>query len=120
MHREAYMQKKWKIIFIVVSIVIAIGAAIGIYFAVKGKNPYTKEQQAFIDEIINSNRPNTPPVDIGGGTLPGGVIGEDETGDTVIVDTGTGSNEIWQKDPTDPDGGYDKVETPTTNAYNRR
>ena len=108
------MQKKWKIIFIVVSIFIAIGAAIGIYFAVKGRNPYTKEQQAFIDEIVNSNRPNNPPVDIGGGTLPGGVIGEDETGDTVIVDTGTGSDEIWQKDSTDPDGGYGKVETPTT------
>ena len=108
------MSKASKIVLIIVAVLVAIGAAIGIYFAVKGRNPYTKEQQAFIDEIINSNKPNNPPVDIGGGTLPGGVIGEDETGDTVIVDTGTGSDEIWQKDPTDPDGGYDKVETPTT------
>lgn len=108
------MSKASKIVLIIVAVLVAIGAAIGIYFAVKGRNPYTKEQQTFIDEIINSNKPNNPPVDIGGGTLPGGVIGEDETGDTVIVDTGTGSDEIWQKDPTDPDGGYDKVETPTT------
>lgn len=108
------MSKASKIVLIIVAVLVAIGAAIGIYFAVKGRNPYTKEQQAFIDEIINSNKPNNPPVDIGGGTLPGGVVGEDETGDTVIVDTGTGSDEIWQKDPTDPDGGYDKVETPTT------
>ena len=108
------MSKAAKIVLIIVAVLVAIGAAIGIYFAVKGRNPYTKEQQAFIDEIINSNKPNNPPVDIGGGTLPGGVIGEDETGDTVIVDTETGNNEIWQKDPTDPDGGYDKVETPTT------
>ena len=108
------MSKASKIVLIIVAVLVAIGAAIGIYFAVKGRNPYTKEQQAFIDEIINSNKPNNPPVDIGGGTLPGGVIGEDETGDTVIVDTGTGSDEIWQKDPTDPDGGYGKVETPTT------
>ena len=108
------MSKAAKIVLIIVAVLVAIGAAIGIYFAVKGKNPYTKEQQAFIDEIINSNKPNNPPVDIGGGTFPGGVIGEDETGDTVIVDKETGSDDIWQKDPTDPDGGYDKVETPTT------
>ena len=108
------MSKASKIVLIIVAVLVAIGAAIGIYFAVKGRNPYTKEQQTFIDEIINSNKPNNPPVDIGGGTLPGGVVGEDETGDTVIVDTGTGSDAIWQKDPTDPNGGYDKVDTPTS------
>ncbi|MEG1581970.1 MAG: InlB B-repeat-containing protein, partial [Clostridia bacterium] len=115
------MSKAKKIILIIVSILIAIGAGVGIYFIVKNNqgNTYTQLQKDFINDVVNDNK--KPPVVIDPEKLPPLVSGDSVAdiigdGDKIIIDHTDGSQDIYEKNET---GGYDKVVIDTGIAYDK-